>query len=390
MTRFRADDHGRFRINPDPGDTFVLTAQSADGCAYLTVTKLLDWPKGAVEQSVELTLDRGVAIEGRVTEEGSAKPVAGAVARFTPYESDHSRDDRRSGTASVTKPDGTFQLAAVPSRGYLVVQGPSDDYVLRELGASGGLSYAEPGSQRHYADAYTFLDLKAASGSRKVDLAVRRGVTIKGRVVGLDDQPVKDGLIFSRINVMTPAFGGWRLWDPSAPGRIRDGRFELHGLDPDNEVPFFFLDSEHELGTTVRLSGKSTAGGPVTVRLDRCGTARARLVDRDGKVLGKSTSANVTLIVTPGALMNQFRLKKVGPLLANEATLDRVDPPHYRGPIASDADGRISLPALIPGATYRILDQFNQPRREWVSNPQGVHGQARRDRRVRRHPDREA
>ncbi len=376
LTRFRADDHGRFRINPDPGDTLVLTAQSADGAPYLTVTKSVDWPKGAVEQSVELTLDRGVAIEGRVTEQGSGKPVAGAIARFAPYESDQRRDHTKSGTACATSADGSFKLAAVPSRGYLVVQGPSDDYVLRELGTSGGSFYAEPGSVRHYADAYTFLDLKSASGSRRVDLAVRRGVTIKGRVVGPDEQPVKDGLIFSRINLTTPAFGGWKVWGPGAPGRVRDGRFELHGLDPDNEVPFFFLDSEHELGTTVRLSGKSASGGPLNVRLDRCGAARARLVDRDGKVLGKRTSANVTLIVTPGALMNQFRLKKVGPLFANEATLDSVDPPHYRGPIASDADGRISLPALIPGATYRILDQTtnrdengSQIRKEFTVKP---------------------
>jgi RNA polymerase sigma factor (sigma-70 family) len=375
-TRFRADDHGQFRINPDPGDTFVLTAQSAEAAPYLAVTKSVNWPKGAVEQSVELALDRGIAIEGRVTEEGSGKPVAGAIARFTPSESDQTRGRTMNGTASATSADGSFHLAAIASRGYLVVQGPSDDYVLKELGASGGLSSAEPGSQRHYAGAYTFLDLKSASGSRKVDLALREGVTIKGRVVGPDDQPVKSALIFSRINLMTPAFGGWKRWGPGAPGRVRDGRFEQHGLDPDNEVPFYFLDSERELGTTVWLSGKSTAASPIAVRLDHCGSARARLVDRDGKVQGKSTSANVMLIITPGRLFNQFQLKKAGPLFADGATLDGVDPTHYPGPITSGADGRIALPALIPGATYRFIDQStnrdqngSQIRREFTVKP---------------------
>jgi RNA polymerase sigma factor (sigma-70 family) len=357
LTSFRADDHGRFRINPDPGGTFALTAQSADQGPYLTLTKVVIWPKGAVEQSVELTLERGIAIEGRVTEEGSGKPVAGAIARFTPYDSDQTRSRTKDGTASATSADGSFKLAAVAARGYLVVQGPGDDYVLREMGASGGLFSAEPGSRRHYANAYTFLDLKSASGSRKVDLAIRRGVTLSGQVVGPDDHAVKSALIFSRINLMAPAFGGWRAWDPSAPGRVGDGRFELHGLDPDNEIPGVFLDSVHELGATVRLSGNSTQGGLVTVRLDRCGSAKARLVDRDGKVQAKSASANAMLIITPGALFNQFQFKKPGPLYANEATLDTIDPTHYPGPITSDADGRISLPALIPGATYRIIDQ---------------------------------
>ena len=41
-------------------------------------SKKLDWPKGAIEHSLDLALPRGMLVRGRVTEEGSGKPIAGA------------------------------------------------------------------------------------------------------------------------------------------------------------------------------------------------------------------------------------------------------------------------------------------------------------------------
>ena len=34
-----------------------------------------------------------------------------------------------------------------------------------------------------------------------------------------------------------------------------------------------------------------------------------------------------------------------------------IDPINYAKPLVSDAEGRIALPALIPGATYRFIDR---------------------------------
>ena len=151
VTAFEADGEGRFRVNPSPGDRFFLTTQSPDGQPYLSVSKRIDWPKGAVEQSVDLSLPRGVVIGGKVTEEGSGKPVAGAVVRFTPYELANAYP-RSMSVPSATGPDGSYRLAAPPGPGYLVTQGPSDDYVLREMGAEGsegrGSTSAAGGSTR--------------------------------------------------------------------------------------------------------------------------------------------------------------------------------------------------------------------------------------------------
>ena len=63
----------------------------------------------------------------------------------------------------------------------------------------------------------------------------------------------------------------------------RRGHFEVHGLDLETEVPVHFLQPDRKLGATVRVSGKMAASGPVTVRLEPCGLAMARLVGPDGQ-----------------------------------------------------------------------------------------------------------
>ena len=57
--------------------------------------------------------------------------------------------------------------------------------------------------------------------------------------------------------------------------RWRNSRFELHGLDPDSEVPVYFLEPKRKLGATVYLPGKSVAARQITVRLQPCGMAQA-------------------------------------------------------------------------------------------------------------------
>ncbi len=208
----------------------------------------------------------------------------------------------------------------------------SDDYVLREFGGDGDGALIEsgPGHRRFYAHAYRAVDLKPDGPDQEIDIALRRGATIRGRVVGPDGRPVPDAWVFSRIILRTPAMGGWKSFYvlPTGRGRgqVRDGRFALHGLDADVEVPVFFLEPERKLGATARFSGRSASGGPVTVRLEPCGTARCRLVDPEGKPLDRYPAASVmTMIVTPGSL-HRRKPAKDDPLFANESRPVRARP----------------------------------------------------------------
>jgi hypothetical protein len=92
------------------------------------------------------------------------------------------------------------------------------------------------------------------------------------------------------------------------------------------------------------------------VKLEPCGTATARLVGPDGKPRGGFTPPRlISMVVTPGEFF-VLKARKEGTALADEDSLSAIDPINYQSDLASDAQGRIVFPALIPGATYRIVD----------------------------------
>ena len=175
---------------------------------------------------------------------------------------------------------------------------------------------------------------------------------------------------------------------------MRNGRFAVHGLDPDTEVPVYFLEPKRKLGAGVNLSGKSAAGGPVTVRLEPCGAAKARLVDPDGKPVARAIHATcmITMVVTPGPPLQLPEHKdKTGLLAADEDDLTQIDPINYESELVSDAAGTNHAPRPDPRrdvSLHRLHD--GHPRPDRPRAPQGIHRQAGRDARPGRYPDREA
>ena len=132
----------------------------------------------------------------------------------------------------------------------------------------------------------------------------------------------------------------------------------------------YFLEPERKLGATAQVSGRSAASGPVTVRLEPCGSAMARLIGADGKpVVGRLRGVSITMAVTPGPPAGSAQVR-AGALAADEAALSQVDPVnHGNGPVVN-AQGRITLRSLIPGATYRIVDRTAVVARDAGAGPQ--------------------
>jgi len=354
---FETDAEGRFRANPLSTDRYRVSAYAPEGQPYHLSgwTKIFAWTKGALEHRVDLALPRGTVIRGKVTEEASGKPVAGAMLGYISRSSQDEESGARNGrTESET--DGSFQFAVLPKPGYLIVVGPSEDYVFQEIGRR-MINLGQPGGIRCYAHAFIARDLKPGGDTQEVNITLRRGMTVKGHVVGPDGQPVQDAWMFSQI-IPFPQPIPWRYWWGGYHGNARNGHFELHGLAPDVEVPVFFLEPKRKLGATVNLSGRSDPGGPITIRLESCGTAKARLVDSSGKPLAEYRDPYLlSMVVTPGP--SRFSRDKADQsrLAADQDDLSRIDSINYVDGPVSDSQGRVIFPALIPGATYRVYDR---------------------------------
>ena len=220
-------------------------------------------------------------------------------------------------------------------------------------------------------------------------------MALRGRAVGPDGQPVRDAWVCSRLMLRTQPDGGWKLWivpQDHSRSQLRDGRFVLHGLDPNTavEVPAFFLDPERKLGAVARFSGRSAAEWPGhrPPRALRHGAGPAGHIRRQA-ARSVSRPGLAAMVVTPGPLP---RTEPGGrrPLFAEEAGVVALDPVNYGSDFQSDAQGRLTLPALIPGATYRIEDFTPAFGGGDPVDPQGVHRQAGRDPRPGRHPHRQA
>src|SRR5262249_31957082 len=130
----------------------------------------------------------------------------------------------------------------------------------------------------------------------------------------------------------------------------KDGVFDLPGCDPEKATQVFFLNDAGSAGAVVDLSGKQ-AGEPVTVRLQRCGSAVARVVDGSGSPLA-GARVHLEIPLTPG--VSFWDEEPGGKESADVAFASVLDRRHNIG-MTTDAAGRVTLPGLIPGATYRLV-----------------------------------
>jgi RNA polymerase sigma factor (sigma-70 family) len=338
-----SDDMGRFRVKTrEPGTELRITAIPG-AVPYPPYVKNIKWPPGATKQTVDLALPRGVLLRGKVTEQGTGKPVAGARIH------DYAPDVFRFPWMIETGPDGIFHIAVPIGTGRLMIKHPDNDFIPLEL-TQGELNGKKPGGRRWYPDAIISFDAKIGDEAQEVHAEVRRGVTIKGLVVRPDGSPVAEGIMMC-WNQLPDG-------DPKRPQRgVRehDGQFELRGCDPEITYPVYFLDPVDRLGSTVYLSAKDAGEKPVKVQLAPCVDAVGRFVDIEGKPLVKQR-VNLYFVFRSGGKAAK----------SDEDFIQHIDRHNYPELQDTDAEGRCTFPALIPGAVYKILNYNTTMSREFT------------------------
>jgi RNA polymerase sigma factor (sigma-70 family) len=345
----RADAAGRYRAVPHEAETFVLTAYPPAGEPYLLGTRQVQRPRGIVlKQEINLSLRRGILVRGVVKETPSGKVVPGAVIEYhAPYNSPFYSRDETFAHDVQTGADGTFAMVVLPGPGHLLVNGPTPDYLhktilMRELYGPG----VSP-NRRYYPDGLVALDLKPEMATHRVEVTLKRGVPLKGRVLDPDGKPVASGHLVCRCFVPM----GFDINGPrSVP--VKDGRFELPGWNADNPDPLYFVCPETGLGGVLHLKAGQADREP-TVRLQKFGAAKVRILDEHGKPLVDSRTV-VTFPISPGVSFfdpNGFGGKDVTADEAFAGNFDRKS----SGDVRTDADGRLELRGLIPGTRHWII-----------------------------------
>ena len=248
----RSDDDGRYTLNPFPGDSYSLTVFPPDGQPYLPWKQGLSFAQAA-RLEADVALDRGVLVRGRLDESPSGRPVNEALVLYRrrnpkcPLLWDWCHNVLES---AVTAADGSFQLAVPSGQGHLFVIGGTHDYVHVETSV-GQLEYGRPSMIRNYPDAIVPLDLKPDSEPQNVKATLRRGVTLRARVLAPDGQPAAKFTAISRSYIPT----GFELFQASWNAmQCRDGDLILPGCDPQEGGSVYLYDPEHALGATVNFT----------------------------------------------------------------------------------------------------------------------------------------
>lgn len=348
----RADENGRYQIRPKPGVRFGLIAYPPDGAPYLARQTPLDeplrWNASERVKQVDLSLPRGVLVNGTIVEAGGNTSVAGAAIQYIPESSNNpnASDEILTGGQAIqlSDEDGRFSIAVLPGPGRLLVSSQQGNYVFQQIGDR-ELGEGKPGGIRSYAHAIAKLNPQVGQETLQVKLELQPGSAVNGRIVDEQGQAIEEATVISRLSI-SPYSLFWRGHTTPALG----GRFELTGLAKDTEYPVYFLDPKRRLGATEIIKAGE---GERTVVLKPCGQARLRAVDKNGEPGADHVS--VEMVVTPGALRYDFEAVRNGELAADADYIANIDRTNHWNRPQSDEKGHFVLPALIPGATYRVI-----------------------------------
>jgi Carboxypeptidase regulatory-like domain len=261
------DKEGRYELlGLAKAQQYVLDVKPADGF-YFQRRLVLQDTEGLGPLTGDTELVRGLTVRGRITVKATGKPVPGARVDYHPLGGNAYVDKLLPGSwdprsEAATGADGSYTITVMPGPGVLGVTAPKRDAYMPA---------AVPLQERKDSyNAVALLEPGEKDEALVKDVALERPQERKGRVVGPDDQPLTGvtviGLAPYRFSVET----------------LKGAEFTIRGINPKANRPLVFYHKDKNLGFFVKELRGDTSG-PLTVKLQPCGSASGRVVDPDGQ-----------------------------------------------------------------------------------------------------------
>ncbi|WP_435011013.1 sigma-70 family RNA polymerase sigma factor [Tundrisphaera lichenicola] len=342
--RTTTDAEGRYRLpgvtsKNNYGDGQQVLAR-VDGEPYLQAVQSVGEGSGTITRDFDLK--RGVWARGRVTDGTTGQPVQAQFDYYIFEENPHLKEYPRYGTINAGMPfqnddDGRYQIVVMPGRGVIVARAGNEIYRLG-VGADRieglkGMSMQIVNTRPSGLIVNNFSTLvevnpKVGDESVTADIILDRGRTLKGKLVGPDGEPV---------------VGAWMLgaedhFESWSREPLPSDEFEVHALGSENKRGLLFVHEGKKLAGSYVV--KPDEEGPLTIKLQPCGTLTGRLVDDDGR-----PQADVP--------MNSYR-----PYFGGDS---RFDQGVLRTPLKTDKEGRFEAAGLVPGLKYNLSVRKGAP-----------------------------
>jgi RNA polymerase sigma factor (sigma-70 family) len=310
---------------------------------YLTTTIQASDRPGLEPLTVDFDLVRGVVLRGRVVAKDTGKGVGGAMVHYAAFhDNPHAAAFAFPGnpkfgagpefldapllqqTHTTSGPDGSFRLVMLPGRGLVGVRVPDGPYTMARLEEAEKDAYFWSKVTPHVGttdqfQAIKILDVPDKAAEFQADVIVDPGQALKGAIVGADGRSLT-GVSVTGLNVQA-----FRSTEP-----LSAAEFTVAGLSPNRPRLVTFLHKGKNLGAVLLVRPEDK--GPLTVRLEPCGTVTGRLLDKAGKPLA---AAGLWAYLSDGRFQGA------------------EGHAHMPG-TATDKEGRFRLEGLVPGVSYAV------------------------------------
>jgi RNA polymerase sigma factor (sigma-70 family) len=336
----RTDRAGRYRLTGLPGGRArlgldTLVALPPEGQAYVSAQKRLEGRSRIEPDRLDFELERGVWIEGQVTNQVTGEGVE-AQLQYYLFQGERPEAELR----AVYLPDhlytdrqGRFRFVGVPGRALLGARswGAKANQFRTGLGADriegrevldgwrGGFSFRTLPDWAMSINFDVLAEVKPAKGAQKVTclLKLDPGSSRTVRVLDPDGKPLAGARVVGQF--ARQGFG-----EP-----LPKAEFTVHALRAGEPRGLLFQHDGKKLAGRLLLKGDER--GRVEVRLQKAAALSGRLLDSEGRPL---RHLDMTVF---------YEIESEKNVLAM----------HRPGRVPTDAEGRFRVGGLTPGIRYR-------------------------------------